>query len=166
MREHFGEIAHLVAVLVKAIGQKTIADVAHMLTVHAHVLTRHFHPALVAPKIAVIIVAIGYLPVTLIAIMLGCVLVSAVDDSVTSVAIVIFVIVYVIANKFFATFITVSIVIIIVAIGGKPYSAPIACMVIIVVLMPDVIEVLFTRSFLAASVAERISVIIDMMNAF
>ena len=166
MRKHFGEVALFVSVFVHTLAKVCIAVIANMLTLHTLVLTRHFSPTFIAPEVTVIIIAVAYLLIAFITIMLGCVLVSAVDDSVATIAIVIFVIVYVIANKFFATFITVSVVIIIVAIGGKPYSAPIACMVIIVVLMPDVIEVLFTRSFLTASVAERISVIVDMMNAF
>ena len=166
MREIFRQVAFAVAILIIAIAEICIALSANMRVHRALVMTFNLLPAFIAEEISVFTVTVGYLLVTLIAIMLGCVLMSTVNDSVTTVAIVIFVIVYVIANKFFATFIAVSVVIIIVAIGGKPYSAPIACMVIIVVLMPDVIEVLFTRSFLAASVAERISVIIDMMNAF
>ena len=109
---------------------------------------------------------IGYLLVTLIAIMLGGILVRAVDDSVATVAIIVFVLVYVITNELMITFITISIVIIVVAIGGKPYSAAIAGVINVRILMPAAIGVLFTRSFFTASVAERISVIIDMINAF
>ena len=116
MREIFGQVTFTVAVPIYTTAEVCITVIANMLTIHAHVLTRHFIIALIAPKVSVIIVAIGYLLITPIAIMLGCVLVSTVNDSVTTVAIIVFVIVYVIANKFFATFITVSVVIIIVAI--------------------------------------------------
>ena len=166
MREIFGQVTFTVAILIIAIAEICIALSANMRVHRALVMTFHLLPAFIAEEISVFTVTVGYLLIASIADMHTYGFVSAVDDSVTSVAIVIFIIVYVIANKFFATFITVSVVIIIVAIGGKPYFAPIACMVIIVVLMPDVIEVLFTRSFLTASVAERISVIVDMMNAF
>jgi hypothetical protein len=54
--------------------------------------------------------------VAFITIMLGCVLVSAIDDSRTKIAIVVFIIVYVITNELMITFITVSIIIIIAAI--------------------------------------------------
>ena len=166
MREIFGQVTFTVAILIIAIAEICIALSANMRVHRALVMTFNLLPTFIAEEISVFTVTVGYLLIASIADMHTYGFVSAVDDSVTSVAIIVFVIVYVIANKFFATFITVSVVIIIVAIGGKPYSAPIACMVIIVVLMPDVIEVLFTRSFLTASVAERISVIIDMMNAF
>lgn len=166
MREEFGEVALFIAVLIVAIAEVFIARKANVLAIHAEVLTFNLHPAFITEEVAVIVVTFAYRAVAIITNVVGYILVRAVDDHVASVAIIVLILVYVITNELSRTVVAVSVVIIVVAIGGKPYSAPIACMVIIVVLMPDVIEVLFTRSFLTASVAERISVIVDMMNAF
>ena len=168
MREIFRQVTFTVAILIIAIAEICIALSANMRVHRALVMTFNLLPAFIAEEISVFTVTVGYLLIASIADMHTYGFVSAVDDSVTSVAIVVFVIVYVITNEFSAAsgFVAVAVVVIVDAPDGKPYSAPIACMDIIVVLMPDVIEVLFTRSFLTASVAERISVIIDMMNAF
>ena len=98
MREHFGNVALLVSVFVHTITEVIIAVIANMLPIHTLVLTRHLLIALVAPEVAVIIVAIGYLLITFIAIMLGRVLVSTVDDSATTIAIVVLVLVYMVTN--------------------------------------------------------------------
>ena len=89
---------------------------------------------------------------------------GAVDDSVAIVAVVVFVLVYVITNEFSAAFVAVSIVVIIQAIEGKPNATAVADMIVIIVLMPDAIGIFFTYGFLAASVAQSILVIIKMMN--
>ena len=166
MREIFRQVTFAVAILVNTSGKEIIAIIAHMLTVHTFMVTLDLFKAFITEKVSVFAVTIAHLLMASITVMLTYGLVFAVDDSVTTVATVVFVLVYVLANELSATFVAVAVIIIIYATRGDPHLAPIACMVIIVVLMPDVIEVLFTRSFLTASVAERISVIIDMMNAF
>ena len=166
--EHFGEVTLFVSVFIHAVAEEFIANEAHMLTFHAHMLTRHIHITFVTPKVAVLIVAITHLLVADCAIMVIYLVVSTVDDSVATVAVIVLVFVYVITNEFSAAFIfvAVAIVVIIPAIEREPYFAPVAGVVVVVVLVQGVIGVLFAGGFLTASVAERILVIIDMTNAF
>ena len=46
------------------IGEIFIAIVANVLALHAGMLARHIHIALIAPEVTVIIVAVGHLLVT------------------------------------------------------------------------------------------------------
>ena len=165
MREVFGQVAFAVAILISATGEVSIAVIANMLAIHALVLTRHLHPALIAPEVTVIIIAVTYLLIAFIAIMLGSVLVRTVNDSVTAVAIVVFVLVYVIANELVITFVTVSVAIIIAAPYGNPYSAVVANVIIVIVCVVGIIGIFLTFSFLATDVTSCVSILVDMLQA-
>ena len=126
MRENIGQIAVAVSVLIFAVAEVVIAVIANMRFFHALVMTFKHHIALVTPKVSVIVVAIADLLVASIAIMLGRGLVFAIDNSKTTVATVVFVLVYVLASKLSSAFVAVSVIIIIYAAGGYPHLAPIA----------------------------------------
>ena len=98
MGEILGQITFAVAVLIRTWTEVIVAVIANMLAFHAHMLTFHHLPTFFTPEISIIIVAISYLLITFIAIMFGCVLVSAIDNSVAKIAIIVFVFIYVIAN--------------------------------------------------------------------
>ena len=165
MREIFGQVTFTVAILIIAIAEICIALSANMRVHRALVMTFNLLPAFIAEEISVFTVTVGYLLIASIADMHTYGFVSAVDDSVTTVAIIVFVIVYVIANKFFATFITVSVVIIIVAIGGKPYSAPIAGVILIRILVIGIIRIFTTLCFLATDITESILIFVHVIVA-
>lgn len=166
VRKILAQIAFTVVVRIDASVEVSIAVIANVLPLHAHVLTRHIHVAFVAPEVAVIIVTIAHPLVALVTVMIGRILVRAVDDSVTKVTIVVFVIVYVNTNEFSATFplVAVSVVIIVEAIGGHPYTAAVAGVIVVVILVVDIIGIFFTRSFLSASVTDRVLIRVGMRN--
>lgn len=165
MREDFGEVALSVSVFIHAIIEEFIASVAHMLTFHAYVLTRHIHIAFVTEEIAVPVYAIADLLVALITIMLGYGLMGAIDYSVTTVAVVVLVLVYVLANKLSVTFVAVSVVIVINAVDRQPHAAPITDVISVRILMVGVIRIFFTPGLLTADVAGGVPVLVDMVVA-
>ena len=91
--EHFGEVALFVSVFVHTVAEEVVADKAHMLTFHTHMLTGHIHVAFVTEEVSVLIVAIADILVTGIADVFEYCIVGAVDDSVTAITIVVFVLV-------------------------------------------------------------------------
>ena len=103
--------------------------------------------------------------IAFIAIMFCYRLVSAVDYSVATIAIVVSVIIYVVTNEFCAAFITVSIAIIVVAPDGSPYAAIVANVITFTVLVAGVIRIFLTFSFLTTNVASRVLVLVDMIIA-
>ena len=167
MREKFGQIAFAISILINAIAEVCIAVVANMLAIHALMLTRKFLPTLVTPKIAVVTVTVAHFLLTLITVMLGRVLMRAVDDSVATIAIVILVFVLVVANKFPVAcgLVTVSVVIIVVAPNGNPNATPVAGVIPFIVLVVVCPGIFSTLGFLAADVANRVSVLVDMVIA-
>ena len=166
MREVFGQITFAVAILILALCKVCIAVVANMLTVHAFVLTRHIHPALIAPEVSVLVYTIANLLVACVAVMVVYLIMSTVDDSIATIAVVVLVIVYVIAYEFFVTFIAVSVVIIVAAPYGNPYATPVTGVIVAIILMVSVIRIFFTLGFLATDVAKNVPVIVDMVVAF
>ena len=164
MRENIGQIAFAVSVLIFAVAEVLIAVIANMLFFHSLVMTFKHHIALVTPKVSVIVVAIADLLVASFAIMLGRGLVFAIDNSKTTVAIVVFVLVYMITNKFSAAFrfVAVAVVVIVEATGGNPYTAPVAGVIAVRVLMVGGIGIFFTFRFLAADVASSVLILIHM----
>ena len=164
MGEELGQITLLVFVLVYAIAEEFIAGTANMLAFHVHVLTRHIHIAFVTEEIAVFVCAVADLFMTYVAIMVVYLIVSAVDDPVAIIAVVVLVSVDVSTDELSLTFITVSVIIIIVAIDGHPYIATVAGVIVVPVLVEDIIRIFFTRGFLSASVAEHIFISVDMSN--
>lgn len=165
MRKISGKVAFTVTVCICTITKICITVIANMLAIHAIVPTFHLLPTFVAPEISVIIVTVCHLPVTFIAIMLGCVLVNAIDDSVTTVATVVLVLVYMVTNEFSATsvFITVSVVIMIDAPGGNPHATEVTGVITTIILVGSVIRIFFTFGFLTTDVADRISILVDMI---
>jgi hypothetical protein len=135
-----------------------------VLALHTLVMTFKLLPALIAPEVTVFTVTVAHLLIAFIAIMFGRVLVSAVDDSVTEVAIVVPVIIYVNTNEFSFTLVTISVIIIVDAVERNPYLAPIASVVIVIVLVIGRVRIFLTLSFLAANIANYVFVIIDMSN--
>jgi hypothetical protein len=93
--------------------------------------------------------------------------VSAVDDSVTSVAIVIFVLIHVITNEFSAAsgFVAVAVVVIVDAQDGNPYTAPVAYVVPRRVFVVGGVRICFAFCFLAADVAGSVLVFIHVIKA-
>ena len=87
MREIFGQVTFTVAILIIAIAEICIALSANMRVHRALVMTFHLLPAFIAEEISVFTVTVGYLLIASIADMHTYGFVSAVDDSVTSVAI-------------------------------------------------------------------------------
>ena len=136
-----------------------------MLPLHAHVLTRHIHIAFVTEQISVFVCAIADLFVACVAIMVVYLIVSAVDNSGASVAVVILVIIYVLTNELMTAFVTMSIVVVIVAPNGYPYSAPITYVIPIIVGMVGVIGIFLAFGFLAADIASCVFIIIDVIKA-
>ena len=165
MREIFGQITIAVTVVILATVKVCIAVITNVLALHARMLTGPLLPAFVTPEVAVLIVAIAYLLIAFIAIMIRCILVRAIDDSVATITIVIFVFVYVIANEFSVTFITLSVVIIVVAPSGTPYAAPITNVITVIILMVSVIRIFLALGFLATYVTDRVFIIVDMVIA-
>ena len=165
MRAVFGQITFAVAVLIITITEVGITVVANVLAVHTCVLTFNHLPTFIAPEISVIIVAVGYLPGAFITVMLGGVLVCAVDDSVTTVAVVVLVLVYVIANELAVAFIAVAVVIIIAAPDGNPYFAVVAGVITVRILVAGVVGILFALGFLAADVANCVFILVDVIIA-
>ena len=164
MGEELGQITLPVSILVYAIAEVCIAGIANMLAVHAHVLTRHIHIAFVTEEIAVLVYAVADLFITYVAIMVVYLIVSAVDDPVAIIAVVVLVSVGVSTDELSLTFITVSVIIIIVAIDGHPYIATVAGVIVVLVLVEDIIRIFFTCGFLTASIAEHILISVDMAN--
>ena len=131
MREIFGQVTFTVAILIIAIAEICIALSANMRVHRALVMTFNLLPAFIAEEISVFTVTVGYLLIASIADMHTYGFVSAVDDSVTSVAIVIFVLIHVITNEFSAAsgFVAVAVVVIVDAPDGNPYITPVAYVV-------------------------------------
>ena len=167
MREEARKVTFAVLVLVHAIGEIIVAVVANMFSFHAYMLTFKLLPTFIAPKVSVLVVTVAYLLITFITVVLGYAFVSTVDDSVTTVAIVIFVLVYVVANEFSVTavFVTVPVVIIVVAPGGNPYAATIAGVIAVIVHMIGVVWVFSALGFLMADVARCVLILVDMVVA-
>ena len=168
MREILGsQVAIAVAILVKAIREEIIAVIANVLALHAVMQAFHHLPALIAPKVAVIVIAVAHLLVTFITIMSGRVLMRAVNDSVATIAIVVRVLVYVNANEFSAAlvFITESIPIIIVAPGGDPYAAKIAGVIAVIIAMVAIVWIFLAARFLAAEIANGVLILVSMIKA-
>ena len=167
MREIFGQVALTVTVMIGTIAEVVIAVEANVLALHTHVLTRHIHIAFIAPEVAVVIVAIADLLVTNIAVMLVHLVVSAIDDSVATVAVVVLIFIYVITNKRSATsvFVTVAVVIIVDAPDGNPYAAPIAGVIAVTIIVVGIIKIFLAFGFLAANVASGVFVLIDVFPA-
>ena len=164
MREIFGQVTFTVAILIIAIAEISIALSANVRVHCAFVMTRHIHIAFVTEEVAVIIVAIADLFVADVAVMIVYLIMGAVDDSVTSVAIVIFVLIHVITNEFSAAsgFVAVAVVVIVETPGGNPYTAPVAYVVPAGVLVVGGIGIFFTFSFLATDVAGSVLILIHM----
>ena len=163
MGEIFGQVAFTVAVSIFTTAKIFIAVMANMLVFHTHVLTRHLYVTLITPEVTVIIIAVAYLLMSFIAIMLSCGLVSAVDDSVATIAIVVFVIVYVITYELMITFITATVVIIVATPDGNPYTAVNADVITVRVLVEDIIGIFLTLGFLTTDIAGCVSVLVDMI---
>ena len=163
--EHFGEVTLFVSVFIHAVAEKFVANEAHMLAFHAGMLTRHIHITFVAPKVAVIIVAITHLLVADCAIMVIYLVVSTVDDSVATIAVIVLVFVDVEAKKFVAAFIAEAVIVIITATGGNQNAAPVADMNRVIVLVVDAIGIFGAFGFLAANVADCVFVFVHMVVA-
>ena len=133
----------------------------------ALVMTFNLLPAFIAEEISVCTVTVGYLLIASIADMHTYGFVSAVDDSPTSVAIVIFVLIHVITNEFSAAsgFVAVAVVVIIDAQDGNPYTAPVAYVVTLRVFVVGGVRICFAFCFLAADVAGSVLVFIHVIKA-
>ena len=118
MREIFGQVTFTVAILIIAIAEICIALSANMRVHRTLVMTFNLLIAFIAEEISVFTVTVGYPFMAFIAEVLADRLVSAIDDSVATVAIVVHVFVHVIANELSVTlvFVAVSVVIIVEAI--------------------------------------------------
>ena len=167
MREIFGQVTFTVAILIIAIAEICIALSANMRVHRALVMTFNLLPAFIAEEISVFTVTVGYLLIASIADMHTYGFVSAVDDSVTSVAIVIFVLIHVITNEFSAAsgFVAVAVVVIVDAPDGNPYTAPVAYVVPLRVFVVGGVRICFAFCFLAADVAGSVLVFIHVIKA-
>ena len=159
------EVTAAVAVLVDAIAEICIALSANMRVHRALVITFNLLPAFIAEEISVFTVTVGYLLIASIADMHTYGFVSAVDDSVTSVAIVIFVIVYVIADEYSSTIVAVSVVIVVAAQDADPDAAVIAGVCRLVVFVVGSVRICFALCFLAADIAGSVLVFIHVIKA-
>ena len=159
-----GKVTFSIPVIVSTIAEEVIAVIANMLVFHAFVRAFNLLPTFVAEEISVFAVTVGYLLVAFLAIMLGYAIVSTMDDSGAVIAIVVFVLVYMITNKFSAAFrfVAVAVVVIVEATGGNPYTAPVAGVIAVRVLMVGGIGIFFTFRFLAADVASSVLILIHM----
>ena len=133
----------------------------------ALVMTFNLLPAFIAEEISVFTVTVGYLLIASIADMHTYGFVRAVDDSVASVAIVIFVLIHVITNEFSAAFgfVAVAVVVIVDAQDGNPYTAPVAYVGQLRVFVVGSVRICFAFCFLAADVAGSILVFIHVIKA-
>ena len=137
-----------------------------MLFFHAAILTCNRLPALIAEEVSVFVVAVAYLLLALVADMHKGRFVSTVDDPVTTITIVVFVIIYVIANEFSVTsgFIAISVVVIVEAQNTDPYAAIVAGVIAVPIVMVVSIGIFPTLGLLLANIAESVLVLVNVNN--
>ena len=106
-----GKVTFAVAVLIIAIADEFIANQANVLSIHSHMTACYIHIALIAEEVSVTVIAIADLLIAILAIMLIDIFVSTIDDSIASIAIVIFVTVDMLTREFSAAsgLVTVSV---------------------------------------------------------
>lgn len=90
---------------------------------------------------------------------------SAVDDSVATVAVVVLVSVNMEAKEFVTAFVAVAVIVIIAAIGGNQNAATVADMIPVMVLVVGAIGIFLTFCFLSTDVANCVFVLIHMIIA-
>ena len=137
-----------------------------MLILHTDMLTLDLPVALVTEAVKVIVIAVGYLLITYLAIMLIHRFVSTVYDSVAIVAIVVLVTIHVIADKLSATFVFVAVAVIIVveAVMRQPDSAKVTGVIAVIVRVIPIIRILLTSGLLAAHIAQTVAVVVYVIN--
>ena len=92
---------------------------------------------------------------------------SAIDDSVTVIAVVVLVVIYVVANEFLSAvwLVTISVVVIVVAGERHTHVAIIAGVIAVRILMAGVIGIFSALSFLAADITECVFILVDVIEA-
>ena len=167
MREIFGQVTFTVAIHILAIAEICIALSANVRIHRALVMTFDLLKAFIAEEISVFTVTVGHLLITSIADMHTYGIVSTVDDSLTSVAIVVFVLIHVITNEFSAAsgFVAVAVVVIVEAPGGNPYTTPVAYVVSPRVFVEGGVRICFAFGFHAAEITGSILVFIHVVKA-
>ena len=160
-------VAFAVFVFVDAIGEVIIAGTANVLAFHTIVSTLNHLVAFITPAIAVIVVTITYLLITGVTDMIVLRFVVAVDNSVAIITVIIAVFVNLETNKYSTTFvaIAISVIIIVAAIERHPYTAMIAHVIVIGIIVIGFIGILSALRFLVAKVTNRVLIRINVYPA-